>query len=211
MRSSVKVLIALALAGIASSGFARDPDEPLPSDLKDVKINGISYGGTGCKQGSVGQLLASDKQSFTLLFDDYVAEIGPGVSRRESRKFCQVSINLYVPQGYSYTVGSFDYRGWADLGRRVSATQTSKYYFDNAREGSFHTTLRGEYNDDFLLSDDIGLDAVVWSKCGENRLLNIKTELSLDSSDRSAAGVIGLDSLDGKIEQKFGFKWKRCR
>jgi Domain of unknown function (DUF4360) len=41
-----------------------------------VTINGITYGGTGCPQGTVSQFISDDKQTFTLIFDSYVAEIG---------------------------------------------------------------------------------------------------------------------------------------
>ncbi len=197
-----KMLATMALSTLASVGHAGPLDE--------VFIRGISYGGPGCQQGTVGQLLASDKQSFTLLFDSYIAEIGPGVARKEARKFCQVSIDLHIPQGYSYTVGTFDTRGWAKLDRGVSGTQTSKYYFDNTREGKFSTRIDGAYDNDFLLTDRIGIDTMVWSRCGENRLLNIKTEVELKSSNRNAAGVMGVDSIDGKVAQVYGFQWKRC-
>ena len=196
-----KTLIGLAFFSISSWAYAG------PSG---VKIDSISHGGTGCPQGTVGQTIASDAESFTLLFDEYIAETGPFVSRRDSRKFCQITLDLKVPQGWSYAIADFDYRGWASLDYGVYATQSARYYFDRNREGSFQTTIRGSFDDDYLMSDSIDFDSLVWSPCGEHRLLNIKTQISLRSRDRNAEGIITVDSLDGKVRQIYGLQWRRC-
>jgi hypothetical protein len=66
---------------------------------------------------------------FTLIFDEYVASIGPGVSITESRKNCQLDINLQYPSGFQYSVFNADYRGYAALDPNVTGTQQSTYYF----------------------------------------------------------------------------------
>jgi hypothetical protein len=66
---------------------------------------------------------------FTLIFDDYVASIGPGVAITESRKNCQLDIDLQYPSGFQYSVFNADYRGYAALDANVTGTQQSTYYF----------------------------------------------------------------------------------
>ncbi|KAF3931039.1 hypothetical protein ABW20_dc0103947 [Dactylellina cionopaga] len=42
--------------------------------------------------------ISADRKTFTLIFDNYVAALGPGVSITESRKNCQLNIDIHYPQ-----------------------------------------------------------------------------------------------------------------
>ena len=104
---------ALGIAAVtvlaAPAVFAQAPD---PSQ---VYIRNISYAGSGCPAGSTSQDISPDLKAFTLLFDQFVASAGPGIALPESRKNCQITVDLVYPQGWSYTVFSADYRGYASL------------------------------------------------------------------------------------------------
>lgn len=89
----------------------------------------VSYGGTGCPQGSVASIISDDRQTMTLIFDSYVASIGKGVAVTENRKNCQLNIDLHYPGGFQYSIFSADYRGYAALDKGVTGTQKSTYYF----------------------------------------------------------------------------------
>src|SRR4051812_3346761 len=103
-----------ALFWITASAAAQTAlaDVPPPGQ---VFIRNIAYGGNGCPQGSVSQLMSPDATAFTLLLDEYIAEMGPQVPRRDNRKSCQLAIDLIVPAGWSFSVATFDYRGYANL------------------------------------------------------------------------------------------------
>lgn len=102
-------------------GSAPNPD--------DVQIVSFVYGGTGCPSNTVSSILSDDRTIMTLIFDQYVAQIGPGVSITENRKNCQLNINLRYPGGFQYSVFSADYRGYAYLDQGVTGVQKSTYYF----------------------------------------------------------------------------------
>lgn len=212
-------LLALSTSSVALSGIDLKAKYHTNQALQDavpqgVTIGGINWGGSGCNHLDSSIEMAPDSRSFTLLFENYVAEIGPGISRRDRYKFCQVTLDLEIPPGWSYTVADFDYRGLADLDPGVKATQTALYYFDRDRQGAFKTELYGGrdgYYDEYLMSDTIGFDAMVWSRCSETRLLNIKTSIRLSSRSRSAGGMMTVDSMDGKVTQTYGLRWKPCR
>jgi hypothetical protein len=89
----------------------------------------VTYGGTGCPQGSVGSIISEDGTTMTLIFDSYVASMGSGISITESRKNCQLNIDLLYPAGFQYSVFSADYRGYVALDKGVTGTQKSIYYF----------------------------------------------------------------------------------
>jgi hypothetical protein len=94
----------------------------------------VAYGGTGCPQGSVASAISGDKTTMTLIFDEYVASIGPDVAATENRKNCQLNIDIYYPGGFQFSVLSADYRGYASLEKGVTGTQKSTYYFSGQTE-----------------------------------------------------------------------------
>ena len=116
----------LALASTVS-GAALAPRDAPPAG--SVTISGLTYGGTGCPSGSVASAINSDKTIMTLIFDQYVAATGPGIKITDSRKNCQLNLNLKYPGGFQYSILSADYRGYAALDKGVSGTQKNTYYF----------------------------------------------------------------------------------
>jgi hypothetical protein len=67
--------------------------------------------------------------SFTLIFDDMVASIGPGVPITDERVNCQLNIDLEYPSGFQYSILSTEFRGYAGLDSGVTGTQEATYYF----------------------------------------------------------------------------------
>jgi hypothetical protein len=140
--------LVLAVAVIASPMGASATSSAILPNPSQVYINGITYGGTGCPQGTLSSFISADRQTFvkfrtftaiiadlfvsyrfTLIFDEYVASIGPGVPITENRKNCQLDIDLQYPSGFQYSVFNADYRGYAALDANVTGTQQSTYYF----------------------------------------------------------------------------------
>ncbi len=196
--------IGLALAATSASAFADSPDY--------VEIKKIVYAGSGCPAGSVADNLSADKQTFTLLFDDYIAEVGPGISARNKRKNCQINVLLDFPSGWTFAIADVDYRGYASLERGVTGIQQASYYFQGeVKTGTLSTTLRGPLDKDFLIRDSLALTALVWAPCGAKRALNINSQIRLDSNSRHATGLLTTDSIDGSVKTIYNLQWKRCR
>lgn len=186
---------------------------PAMADAPDyVLVRNIAYAGSGCPAGSVAQNIAPDLQAFTLLFDDYVAEVGPGVSFVQRRKNCQLNIDLDFPQGWSFSILTVDYRGYVALEQRVTGLQQSSYYFQGqVATARLNTPMVGPMDRDFQIRDTLGINAVVWSPCGASRALNINTEIRLSNSRNPLGfGVMTTDSIDGAVQLIYGFQWRRC-
>lgn len=215
-RSLVLSVLSASLLSAASS-FAMNYTDSSPEALRpsprDVYIRGISYGGSGCPQGSVGKSLSADRTSMTLIFDSFVASVGPDIPITESRKSCQINVDLRIPQGWSYTIGTIDYRGYVDLASRQIGRQKSFYYFQGSFQQASSTTMfRGPVVKDYLIRDTLALNSVVWSDCNKIVPLNIKTQVNIDNRrNRRGYGMLTTDSIDGKVKRVFGFQWKRCR
>lgn len=188
---------------VSTFGYADSPS--------GVYIRKIAYGGNGCPQGSVSEIMSPDATAFTLLMDEYIAELGPDVPRRDNRKSCQLAIDIVVPPGWSYSIATFDYRGYANLDRGVQGMQVASYYFQGqGGTGTFSSVVNGAYNDSYQFRDTIGLNAVAWSPCGAARALNVKTEVRLQARNAMARGSMTVDSVDGQVAQVYGLQWRRC-
>jgi hypothetical protein len=178
-----------------------------------VKIHSLSWAGSGCPAGSVAENIAPDFTAFTLLFDSYVAEIGPGQPLSKSRRNCQILIDLDFPQGWSFTMFDADYRGYLSVEAGVSGSQQSQYYFQGETQTArLQTKLVGPYDGDYQMRDTLTLDAEVWSGCGAHRALIINTDVRLmnTSGGSKAQGLMTLDSVNGKVTHIYGMQWRRC-
>ncbi|EER29982.1 hypothetical protein D8B26_007256 [Coccidioides posadasii str. Silveira] len=188
---------------IELGGPTPDPDK--------VQIVGVTYGGTGCPSNTVSHVLSDDRQVMTLIFDEYVASIGPEVPITQNRKNCQLNINLRYPGGFQFSIFSADYRGYANLEKGITGTQKSTYYFSGqTQQTNTQTQWKGPFSGDFLLHDEAENTSTVWSPCGANGALNINSQIRLTSSDRNAQGIMTNDSLDASFKQIVHFRWREC-
>jgi len=200
MKFSLFALAALAVATPAPAG-------PNPSQ---VYVESIAYGGTGCPQGTVGQSISDDRSIFTLIFDSFVASVGPGVAIGESRKNCQININLHIPSGWSYTIADVTYRGYVQLAAGHTAVQSSLYYFSGSvQQARASTEFTGPLSKDYTIGDRLQLQALVWSKCGVVVPVNINAQVRI-VGDATKQGQITTDSIDGKVTHLYGLQWQTC-
>jgi len=207
----------LATLFLAASSTALDLEEAgevdaAGPDPSQVYLETLSYGGSGCPAGTVGQSIADDRTTFTLIFDNYVAAAGPGTKITDSRKNCQLNLKLHFPQGWQYSIYSTDFRGYVQLDSGAKGTQKNIYYFQgDTQQVSSQTDFVGPTDRDYLVHDQVGAASTVWGPCGVSASLNINSQVRIDNSaNRNARGQLTTDSADGKVAHIIGFQWRRC-
>ncbi|KAI8820493.1 uncharacterized protein EV422DRAFT_73187 [Fimicolochytrium jonesii] len=208
----MKVFAAAVLAVLAGSqAVAADA---VPIDPKAVYFKSIAYAGTGCPVSppSAQVRLSDDRTTFSILFDQFVAEAGPGIPRASNRRNCQLNIGVHIPGGFQYSIASADYRGWAQLDAKVKGIQTASYYFQgDGRTVTTKAEIPGAYVNDYQIHDEIEFTTLSWSPCGEDSNININTSIFVDNSkNKAASGSLTTDSIDGKVTQKYAFVWRPC-
>jgi hypothetical protein len=204
MKVSMKWMLPVWSAVLASGvAFADVP--PIGS----VHVRGINAGGSGCPQGSFSTYLSPDQQAFTLMFDAYTAESGPGIAPTKARAFCNVNLDLHIPHGWQFTIFKVDYRGYANLDAGVRGVVQSSYRFSAGQETRpLRQILTGPIATDYTKSDVLGISSEVWSPCGVQRALNIKSEVRLEGARRPA--LMTVDTIDGEFKQIYALRWRRC-
>jgi hypothetical protein len=194
-----------------SSGQELGVDVPNPSG---AYFANVTANGTGCPAGTWDAGISDDGKAFTVTFSGYETTVTPG--QAFAIKDCTLSIDLRTPEGFSFSVSSFHYQGYATLDQPgMSAKQTAKYYFQGnpvpAKE--LRSDMAGPYDDSYVFSDDVGVADLVWSPCGASRTLEAQTRLVLQNNTaKTGSGYLNTSSVDGEVKTvlRFNLSWKKC-
>ncbi|KAI8893232.1 hypothetical protein BC833DRAFT_609110 [Globomyces pollinis-pini] len=192
-----------AIAALATSVLATAPPK--------VTISDITYGGTGCPDGSLSGWVSQDNTKLTLDFDQFVAKSGTGVFS-DTRKNCQVSVLLNYPQGFSYSIAKIDYYGHVKLPQGLQATQKSTYYFSGeSNQVSFESNFNGPIDQSYSATDYF--QQAVWSPCGVSTRGNVNAQVRITGSPediKNKYGEITVDRATGKVRRVFALNWREC-
>lgn len=205
----------IAAAGIAVAATVSPASAPAldpPPDDKIV-IDVQTVNGSGCPRGSAAVAVAPDNTAFTVTYSDYLAQVGPEAAPTDFRKNCQLNLLVHVPHGFTYAIAQADYRGFAHLARGANGLQQASYYIQGTSPTSrIGHSFDGPYSDNWQTTDRKEISELVFAPCGEDRSLNVNTELrvSAGSSDSRSTSFMTMDSTDGGVNTKYHFAWKKC-
>jgi Domain of unknown function (DUF4360) len=155
-----------------------------PAFAQKVEILGASYGGSGCPDRSASVSVSPDGQELSILFDKFSAL---GNDPEQSRKSCNLSIPIRVPQGFQVSLYDADYRGY--VAPSTLANLRAEYFFAGSRGPLFSRTFRGET--EYNVRDSLVTVADVWTRCGDS--VNMRVNASMAAR---GAGMATVDSFD---------------
>ncbi|MGP3690664.1 DUF4360 domain-containing protein [Streptomyces sp. IBSNAI002] len=186
--------------------------QPVANPPGQITVQVQTVNGSGCRQGSTSVAAAEDNTAFTVTYSDYLAQAGAGSNPINSRKNCQLGLRVHVPQGFTYAIARADFRGFAYLQPGASALERASYYFQGMSQTTRSThQFTGPLFDNWQASDETDYASLVWAPCGEERTLNINTELRVNAgSDPQGLSFIAMDSTDGSVSTKYHLEWKEC-
>jgi hypothetical protein len=197
--------------GSTSEDLGTGVDVPNPSG---AYFANVSANGTGCPAGTWDASISDDGSAFTITFANYETQVGPG--QAFSIKDCSLGLDIRTGSGFTFAIDSFYYQGYSLLDSGgMSAKQTAKYYFmgNPANGPEFDKVMTGPYDDDYLFSDEIATESLVWSPCGATRRLNVTTRLVLQNNPaKTGSGYLNTSTVDvtHDIVFRFGFRWRKC-
>lgn len=200
----MKKALIVSLAWLATSGLATTAEK-----TESITLEGAVAAGTGCPAGSVEAHLSDDKKTVTLDFSRFAAEAGPGVSLAESRKNCQVLVDIRYPSGLSYAVRGLKVRGVAKLDEGVKAVVAQKYYFQGgAATATVSKELEGAYSGSYSLVESLDDDELVFSPCEAQRALSLNVTAKVESGN--GRGVVAVTKLGNGNSAQLKLEWKEC-
>lgn len=171
------------------------------------------YGGSGCPEGTMNVAFAPDFLSFTILFDQFVAQTSPDTKQRRDLMTCNAVIPIDIPKGMQMEITRVDFRGFVGLPEGSRANLHSVFNFLNrGRDGSrmnMRFQFAGPVMDNYEISSDV-LETEV-SPCGGPVRLRVVNQLKVVSRAKGPAATATIDSIDGASNAVYYVNWRACR
>ncbi len=177
-----------------------------PVMADDIRLGVPGYGGTGCPAGSASVTLSPDQKALTLIFDQFAAQVDR--YKKLDRKSCNIAIPVHVPQGYSISIITADYRGYVTLPVGAQARFSAEYFFAGQRGPRAERTFVGYQDTDYLITNNLGIEALVWSPCGADVNLRVNSAMALRTTGQDALATV--DTADFKAGIVYKIQWKLC-
>ena len=190
--------------------------EPVGAPAAGARVNDFAFkvatvNGSGCPQGTAAVAVSPDNTAFTVTYSDYLAQVGGGAPSTAFRKNCQLNVMVHVPAGYTFAIVKVDYRGYGLLNQGTIANQLANYYFQGmAQSTSTNHSIPAPMDDNWLVTDEVPIASTVWHPCGEQRNLNINTELRLNRGTSTGTSYLTMDSTDGSFTTTYHMAWGTC-
>ena len=181
-----------------------------PIFADDISLGLPGYGGKGCPQGTVSTTLSPDNKELSLIFDEFMVEAG-GEERRIVRKSCNIAVPVHVPNGFSISLVEVDYRGYVSLPSQARATFSAEYFFAGKKGPQYRKNFTGYTDDEYLLSNTLGLTGMVWSPCGKDVNLRVNASMLVRSNRKNEEALATVDSADFSAGLVYHYKIKRCK
>jgi hypothetical protein len=183
---------------------------PLAAHADTIKLGTPAYGGTGCPAGSASVSLSPDNSAISILFDQYVVDTGG--TKSFDRKNCNIAVPVHVPQGFSVAVMAIDYRGFMQLPEGARANLMVNYFLAGQGHGvSTNKPFYGAMSDNYLKSDQLGLQSIVWSACGADTILRANTSMFVSTNQNLDEAMATVDSADIRSGLIYHIQWRTCR
>jgi hypothetical protein len=173
-----------------------------------ITLGDPAFGGNGCPQGTASAVVSPDGKSLSILFDEYMVEAQGKTTT--ARKSCNIAIPVHVPNGYSVSVIGVDYRGYVSLPAGASARFTAEYFFAGIKGPSFARDFFGSYDDEYTLTNKLGLQALVWSTCGADVNLRINSAMLTRTNAKKELALATVDSVDVNAGLIYHFQFRKC-
>lgn len=223
-----KLIVLVSLLSLSVSALAADRERGFKrgrfhqrGNERSERVNNLAVGnaihsGNACPQGTMRAVFAPDNLSFTLIFDQFIADVAENKRGRRDVMTCDTLIPVQIPTGMQMEITRVDYRGFVSLPDRARARLHSVFNFRGRGGDRDRINLRYEFQgpvmDNYEISSDVmnGGAQTETSPCGGNSQLRIMTQLNVVSPGKQPASAT-VDSIDGAAHAVYYVNWRRCQ
>lgn len=177
------------------------------------------HGGNGCPQGTMSVAFAPDNLSFSILFDQFIAQTNPAPGERRDVMTCDIQVPVQLPDNMQMEITRVDFRGFVGLPEAGSRAILQSMFNFRGRGGdgdrlNLRYTFNGPVMDDYEISSDViavnANNSTEISPCGGQTTLRIYNQLRLQSPRGSQPAQVTIDSIDGGAHAIYYVNWKSC-
>lgn len=183
-----------------------------------VPVGSPQWGGNGCPAGTMQVSFAPDNLSFSILFDQFVAETAAGGrGARRDLMTCNALIPIEIPPNMQMEITRVDYRGFVALPAQSRAVLHALYNFRGRGGDGDRLNLRfnfqGPLTETYTLTTDLvnrGGTGTEVSPCGGSTVLRVYNQLQIVSRNQNEVAQATIDSIDGQANAVYYVNWKAC-
>jgi hypothetical protein len=193
-----------------AAGTIRDtPPSP------DIRVGPITANGSGCavNKAPARTVADDDNGGFRASFPDFTARIGPGVPAVERLRSCILNVPVDAAKaGYRYAVSEVDLGGYAALAAGVTGDQRTSIFFQGEPvTGVLSRRFTGPADRDWQVTDQVPVDARIWSRCDADRNLNLILNLAVSSRGvATTTSLLSMTASDDPAAVHVRFAWQPC-
>ncbi|HET9240335.1 MAG TPA: DUF4360 domain-containing protein [Oligoflexus sp.] len=177
-------------------------------------LRSVVASGSGCPASSPELGVVLDQDELVMMLPSMLVEWGPGLAKVLSRKNCVITLDVAVPQGWQYSLGSWENSGFVKLDAGLRAEVGLQYFFEGGTGQRLSQIFQGPVESDFRFRDVFSIAAQSWSTCAAPRKLNINTLVRIQSNvsppEPEARGFLELGSHWESNILKMQLNWRRC-
>ena len=232
MRVFIFLVASFLLAISITTAFAGDKERPFrrgrggfrgnerSERVFRIGVGNATFRGTGCPEGTMRVAFAPDNLSFSVLFDQFVAEVGAGSRQRRDLMTCNAIIPVEIPEGVQMEITRVDFRGFVNVPKGGKAVLNSVFNFTERGGGGDRDRINLRYKFEGPLAEtyEISTGAVSEgqvaqtevSPCGGTTNLRIQNNLMVSSGPKGEMAQATLDSIDGSSNAIYYVNWKKC-
>lgn len=134
-----------------------------------------------------------------------------GSEPNDTRKNCQISVEVGVPHGFTYALAKADYRGYASLHAGAYGVNRVSYYFQGmSGTATVSRTFNGPWHDTWRATTQFSATDMLFRPCGELRNLDINSELIVNAGTSDPRTTTSLMTMDSDFGTTIYLSWKRC-
>lgn len=229
-RSSVFAFLFSVLFLFSTDLFARDRDRefkkgrggPWRGNERSerpgrVPVGRPTWGGNGCPAGTMNVVFAPDNLSFSILFDQFVAQASGNGGERRDVMICDALIPIEIPPNMQMEITRVDYRGFIALPQQGRAQLQALFNFRGRGGDGDRLNLRfnfqGPVTDNYVISTDLLNDSspnTEISPCGGSTVLRVFNRLQVLTRTPGEQAQATIDSIDGQANAVYYVNWRAC-
>lgn len=194
--------------------FALITTQGLQAAPEGAYLRSVVASGSGCPASSPGLGMVLDKDELVMTLPSMVVEWGPKLAKALSRLNCVITVDVAVPQGWQYSLMSWENSGFVKLDEGLRAEVGLQYFFEAGAGQRLSQTFQGPLERDFHIHDFISIAAQSWSSCIAPKKLNLNTLVRIQPSvappEPEARGFLELGSHWDLNTLRMQLNWRRC-
>jgi hypothetical protein len=207
--AGIATLAILSFSGVAAADSLTSAAADVAPPSGVITLDVVTVNGSGCPAGTASVRMLPDNTGFRIFYTDFIARDGAGIAPTEFRQNCQVNVVVHSPQGYTFAVASASYRGRASLRNGATALHRTNYYFQGSADNNVvDHRFSGPLSGTWYTLNAAPVEELVYAPCGEDKNLNINTELRVDSP--TGVSWMSLRASEAEVNTIVNFSWLSC-